>query len=453
MVLAANPNAYGYLKQLDSICPAYDELLDDRGEVLYYRVVLPTIQDRAPLPSHPFSWTMIAYVLWDGMPVDRMSPDQQQAMLDWLHWGGQLIISGPDSLDSLTGSFLAPYLPATSDGALALTAETLQPLNDYWSLTQAKTNARQTLNVMATSPLVGVQLRGDPQAQFVDGTGQLVAERRVGRGRIVVTSFGLHVPEVVNWGSFDSFFNGGLLRRPPRVFSVSSLGAAKTGWTDLPERERDPLLVTATRYFARDMRTSGQQRFAQCRGSRGGLAPGWLCSESGQWHCGLERSERRGRARPSGAPERRRDLDSPSQVRAECPVAYLLVLVPINWSVFRLCGRVEWAWAAAPVIAIVGAVAVIRLAQLDIGFVRSRTEIAVLEMHAGHARAHLTRYTALYSSLSTAYELQFDDPSALARPFLPTPSPDRLWPVTFHRDAGRTRGWISGGLEYDRVRP
>ncbi len=191
VVLAANPNAYGYLKQLDSICPAFDELLDDGGEVLYYRVVLPSIKDRAPLPSHVFSWTMIAYILWDGMSVDRLSPDQQQAMLDWLHWGGQLIISGPDSLDTLAGSFLAPYLPATSDGALELTAETLQPLNDSWSLTQAKTNARRTCDVTATSPLVGAHLRGDPRAQFVDGTGQLVAERRVGRGRIVVTSFGL----------------------------------------------------------------------------------------------------------------------------------------------------------------------------------------------------------------------------------------------------------------------
>ena len=82
-------------------------------------------------------------------------------------------------------------MPATSDGALELTAETLQPLNDSWSLTQAKTNVRRTCDVTATSPLVGAHLRGDPQAQFVDGTGQLVAERRVGRGRVVVTSFGL----------------------------------------------------------------------------------------------------------------------------------------------------------------------------------------------------------------------------------------------------------------------
>ncbi len=113
---------------------------------------------------------------------------------------------------------------------------------------------------------------------------------------------------------------------------------------------------------------------------------------------------------------------------------YLIVLVPVNWGVFRLLGRVEWAWVAAPMIAIVGAVAVIRLAQLDIGFVRSRTEIGILEVHGGYPRAHLTRYIALYSSLSSNYELCFEESSAIARPFPPTESPDRSWPVTFRRD-------------------
>ena len=112
--------------------------MDEGTELLYYRVVLPTVKDRVPLPSHPFAWTMIAYVLWDGTFTDRMTPDQQQAMLDWLHWGGQLIISGPGSLDQLAGSFLAPYLPATSDGAVELAADALQPLNEYWSLTRSK---------------------------------------------------------------------------------------------------------------------------------------------------------------------------------------------------------------------------------------------------------------------------------------------------------------------------
>ena len=41
----------------------------------------------------------------------------------------------------------------------------------------------------------------------------------------------------------------------------------------------------------------------------------------------------------------------------------------------------------------------------------------MLEVQGGYSRAHLTRYMALYSSLSTTYDIRFDDPSALAQPF------------------------------------
>jgi hypothetical protein len=97
-------------------------------------------------------------------------------------------------------------------------------------------------------------------------------------------------------------------------------------------------------------------------------------------------------------------------------VAYLAVLVPVNWALFRLIGRLEWAWIAAPMLALCGAVVVARLAQLDIGFVRSRAEITLVEMHAGHPQAHVSRFTALYSSLSTGYEARFDDPHGLMQP-------------------------------------
>ena len=41
-----------------------------------------------------------------------ITPIQQDAMLDWLHFGGQLVVSGPGSMDLLRGSFLDNYLPA-----------------------------------------------------------------------------------------------------------------------------------------------------------------------------------------------------------------------------------------------------------------------------------------------------------------------------------------------------
>ena len=170
---------------------------------------------------------MLAYVLWDGMQPGGMTPDQQTAMIDWLHWGGQLIISGPGSLDQLAGSFLDPYLPAVAGSTVELGSAAFEELNQTWALTRRKTNERLTLNVQETSPIVGVRLQPRPGVELLAGTGSLVVERRVGRGRVVVTAFPLTHPDVVNWGSFDSFFNACILRRPSRRFTAAQYGAVR----------------------------------------------------------------------------------------------------------------------------------------------------------------------------------------------------------------------------------
>jgi hypothetical protein len=100
-----------------------------------------------------------------------------------------------------------------------------------------------------------------------------------------------------------------------------------------------------------------------------------------------------------------------------CLALYLVVLVPLNWMVFHTLGRVEWAWIAAPAIAVLGTLAVVRLAQLDIGFVRSQSEIALLELQGALPRGLLSRYTAFYSSLSTTYDVTFDQANTVATPF------------------------------------
>ena len=129
-------------------------------------------------------------------------------------------------------------------------------------------------------------------------------------------------------------------------------------------------------------------------------------------------------------------------------VGYLCVLVPANWIVFRLLGRVEWAWFAAPLIAIACTVLVIHLAQLNIGFARSRNEIAVVEMQAGYPRVHVARYTALYTSLATRYEFHLDDP---AGQILPLPPADSLAKAIELGKTGRSStpaaaSWFAGGV-------
>src|SRR6478736_6540196 len=100
----------------------------------YYNVVEPALTKPVALPSSMLAWTSIAYLIWDDVDPSLLSPEQQQAVVDWLHWGGQIIISGPKSLDQLRGkTFLGPYLPALPGDPISITADQLKNLNATWS--------------------------------------------------------------------------------------------------------------------------------------------------------------------------------------------------------------------------------------------------------------------------------------------------------------------------------
>jgi len=450
LVLATEPDAYGYLKRLPSVSAPTSEDFETET-YLHYRVLLPTIDRIAPLPSNSLTWTSIAYILWDDADPGMLTPDQQQAMFDWLNWGGQLIISGPNSLERLKGSFLDKQLPALAAKTIELDQAAIDEINEHWALRNRKSGEPRTLNVLPGQPLVGVDLELRPDAAFVPGTGQLVAERRIGAGRIVATAFSLTDRTVLRWTSYDGFFNACLLRRPPREFRRNNL-LLDSRWADYSRSETtDARLVTTLRYFTRDI-----GHYASRVAPKGYVEPGEAADPrdtkrgftvnvfdqtarkpdvpsyappGDDWHfVGYPPRAKSGMAAwndNSGASDAAREA---LKVAAGISIPkgdfvlkvlaiYLLVLAPVNWAFFRLMGRVEWAWIAAPIMAVIGAVAVVRLAQLDIGFARSITEVAVLETQGDYPRAHATRYTAMYTSLSSTYDLIFDDESSLAQPF------------------------------------
>jgi hypothetical protein len=461
LVLASDPDRYGYVKRLETINTQSDDL-DDRPSVQNYRVSLPKLDKRVPVPRHPLAWTTIAFIFWDNVDPNLLSPEQQDGLLDWLHWGGQLIVSGPDSLDTLRGSFLEPHLPVEKVQSVKLEQPAFAEMNAFWSLADKKNNVR-TLEVVAGKPPVGIEVKLHPDATWVPHTGELVAERRVGRGRIAVTSFPLTSRALVNWASLDNFFNNALLRRPNRKYSLP-MGAftADVDWVEksLPN---DPRLVTTLRYFSRDIGMStGTNAIVERPAPDPFSKPTTVTVQSSvihpdrtDWHYdgyGFDKDSGVAGwndfcAAAEAARESLREAAGISIPKAGFVLRvigiYLLVLVPVNWAIFRLLGRVEYAWVAAPIIAILGALAVVRVAQLDIGFARSQSEIAILELQGDHRRGHVTRYTALYSSLSTAYDVRFTDGSALAQPFPTkpremTPSFNRPTPATvyLHRDKG-----------------
>lgn len=462
VVLASASDEYQFLEVTDVVRPLHAPLSQSETAP-HYRLVLPKTVDRVSVPENSMAWTSIAYVLWDGIDPELLSLDQQQSMVDWLHFGGQLIISGPDSLDRLKLSFLADYLPADDAGSVELGQDRFQEWNEEFVETERIyesnkwTDLRYEVDLRAGA-LRGSDLKLRPEGQFIPKTGDLVAERRVGRGRIAVTAFQIRSPDISrNWKNFDSFLNGVLLRREPRKFIKTDDEQPVNAWAGT-YGVNDPRLVTSLRFMSRDLANlmpAYQQRDANLVKNVTPVQEVGDATEMADEEPVSDQQALEGLDAQIRQTERELNIDAfsgftydnqsgvagwsdsngVSTAARAClrdaagisipngnfvlrvTAGYLLVLVPLNWFVFWMLGRIEWAWIAAPVIAILGAVCVIKLAELDIGFARSRTEIAFLEAHADYHRAHLTRFTSLYTSLSTTYDMTFSESTAVALPF------------------------------------
>ena len=235
-----------------------------------------------------------------------------------------------------------------------------------------------------------------PQAEFVPGAGEMLVERRVGRGRIVVSSFRLSDREFAEWPGCDEVFSAMLLHHPPRKYTVSADGQPTLDWTDGGHR-LDAGRTTALRYFVRDAGVAFDS-YGKDAIEKKPPQPNYAYAPPSYQPEQEDQPPGPGVAAwndfNSVAQAARKTLRSAARI--EIPnssfvlwvlAVYLVVLVPANWTVFRSLRRIEWAWAAAPVIALICTGVVIRLAQLDIGFARSQTEVAVVEIQGEYPRA------------------------------------------------------------------
>ncbi len=445
LVLSATPDAYTYLKTIPTV-RAPSEQFTEAGLAPHYRVHMPQVRTYVPLASSALKWTTVAYVVWDDFQPGKLQVSQQEALIDWLHWGGQLVISGPKSLDSLKTSFLDPYLPADAAGARELDQAALDVLNAQFRRSGPELSARRAWS--------GVKLATRPGGSFIDGSNELVAECRVGAGRIVVTSFSLTQRDLRSWPGLDELTNAWLLRRDPRVFTPAiGLEGATVAWKD-SIGPFDPEKGSRLRFFTRDWLTNEARKnyvvsqsavenraadvtatFPQFNPNAYGpdLAPPNGPGVAG-WNDFGDAAMRARKALRIAAGIK----VPPREFVLWVLGIYVIVLAPLNWLVFRLVRRVEWAWLAVPVLAVGFSVGVIRLAQLDIGFARSTTELTVVEIQHQHPRAHVTRYTAMYSALASTYDLEFTDPGALALPLAAEedqPSGQSIRSVTYWRDS------------------
>ncbi len=449
VLLSTRPETYKFMEFADAIHLRGQQLFNGEMVAPFYLMVPSNPKHPIPLPRNALNWTTIAYLFWDDYDPASLSQEHQDALLDWLHFGGQIIVSGPDALDKLQTSFLAEYLPAQFEGSRNITNADLKELNENWTVPSRNNAAEKRIfQISEKVPLLGVTFKPHVDANFVAGTGEMAIERRVGRGRVVVTSFSVNAKTVRKWQSFPSFLHNALLRRPSRVFGKTESAENSFGWEFDRTDIFDPLMGTTLRFLSRDLSASGTPSkpvpVTSSPNNGNGFEVEYGVSEAlrisrdssvlrrdpnNYLHFGgytdSPQSGVSGWNDNSGISQAARDtikeaagITPPSSdFVLKMLAAYLVVLVPINWLVFRLIGKVELAWVAAPFIAILGAVLVVKLASLDIGFVRSNTQIGLLEIHGDYPRAHVCEYSALYTSLSTRYNVDLDNPTAQSLPF------------------------------------
>ncbi len=453
LVISREPARHRFWSRVNAIVYPSEFRMEEEKTVVYRVIELGEEDARVSLPNNLLTWTAISHLVLYDVNLEVLSDSQKQAIIDWLHFGGTILISGPDALASVSNSFLSPYLPLQDIQTVEASPELFQRLNDHWSIASPGPNSNEQNHLSIPQSRKLTILNGKPtgRAAWLSSAEGLVADRSIGAGRVCMTTFSMSDDFVVRWRCYGSFVNGALLRRPPREWKIQpeQFGSELVCVPAFRNAEKNGRFSTRVRIMSRDLSNSVSRRIRDneastiesqnedARSSRlasdrqsvdppasnvnpyitsfdqgDGLSSR---SDPGRWNdnSGIAEAASQELSGASGiaVPRVRRIIQLLSM--------YLAALVPINWLIFRLIGRLEWAWVSAPLIAVVGALAIARSVQLDIGFTRSENRISVLELHQAHSRGHLATFTALYTSLSTQYDLMYPNGNGVVLPFVP----------------------------------
>lgn len=444
VTLSRDPARYSFLRALDCTIWSSDTKAPDE-RITPHRILDLKEDDLATqFPSRMYAMTSMSHLLiHDGSP-SLLNLEQQQAVIDWLHFGGTIVINGIDGLDRVESSFLREYSPIANTSTSTWSDEDSATINDVWTIPRVNDPSPIPFTPLRAFPkLTGQLTEGSRWIETLEG---LVAERMIGRGRIVLTTFSMNEPSFLRWPSYSSLVHNAILRMPSRtvtkpesestptapVNSNAPIGSSTIGELDFVPAldtvysgdyqgtELNPLHSTRLRIWARDLDSSTSFKRIKEQGNdpqgnflgASSLFPSGKKTGVGGWNSSsyVLSSAKESLAESSG-------ITVPKiRTIVWLLLGYLIILVPINWAVFRLTGKVEYAWVMAPIIAVVGAFVVARSVQLDVGFSRSETSYGFLECHAGYDRGSLSSYLALYTSLTTNYQVLYPDDNGIVTP-------------------------------------
>ena len=431
--LSRDSSRYLFWRALDCIIwPSKQRMTDER--VTPHRVIdLNEDELATQFPDRLYAMTSISHFVINDSSVSIMSADQQQALQDWLYFGGTIILNGPEAIGGIESSIMRDYSPLVRTTNANVSDREIVMLNETWSIEQFEDGRRLFEPPKQIPKLAGDLANGAQWVKYRTASGEmasldgLVAERLVGQGRVVMTTFPLTDIAFLRWPSYSSFIHNAILAKPPRSPSAGLEPDLKFD-NEYEGTELNPIHSTRMRIWARDLDESTTRKITPPVKKTGTDEPDGTYKDASAEFAKLKRTSF-GAWNPDSTilSNARQCLQQSSGITVpkintiiKLLAGYLIILVPVNWLFFRLFGRVELAWAAAPVIALVGAFVVARSVQLDVGFSRSQTSYGFLELHNGYARGNFSSYTALYSSLSTNYRAVFEQDTGVVLPFAST---------------------------------
>jgi len=412
LVLSRNTPQHIFWRGLD--CIVWPQAINDEStRIAPHRVIDIAEEDLGQsIPNQLMTMTSISHMVINDVSLNILPEDHQKAILDWLYFGGTIIINGPDAIAGIESSILKTYAPIQQTSSTTLTQGQIDKLNDTnsWRIRYAKTPSKDAIAFKPSESISILQGQLAEDSSWITDLEGLVAERLVGQGRIVMTSFPMNHTALVNWPSYSALIQNAILRKPARrvnlepefqlVYDESSSG-----------RETDPKLTTRLRLWARDLVGSSSSAPKESMAN-----PSSKVSSYGAWN-----SESLVTSTSSSYLKKLSGINVPNlSTILKWLLGYLIVLVPINWLVFRLLGRLELAWLAAPLIAIAGVFVIARAVQLDVGFSRSQTSLQFIELHNRYPRGLLSSHHALYSSLTTNYKIVYPEGEGIVCP-MPQP--------------------------------
>lgn len=427
VVLTDRPQRFAKFRKSDWVRPSRDALGFSSSQA-NYRIVIPPTGDVLPLSETMLDWTSTAVLWWDNLSADSLTPAQQLAISDWVNFGGTLVVNGADAAEAINQSSLAGVLPLRPTANIELDAGAAKDLLQNWAVATDRTVEKQIAVVDGAISRVAIDGVKAADAVELPGSGNLVLSRRQGLGHVVQVRFDMTDDWITSWASFDSFVNGSLLRRPRRKYTQSEdrldEDTSLQHYPDLGSRTVGADVNTRFRLSSRDAALPiavSQERSpnADEQAAVANVAPRidrltyeGTAAGIGGWN---DQSDVVSLFREVVDVESAIEVPEMSLVVRALGI-YLLILVPVNYLIFRLMGRLEYAWLAVPVIAIIGTVWVTQAVRLNIGFARSQTELALLEIQPDYDRGHVTRVATIYNSLSNQYEIQFATGDGAAAP-------------------------------------